>query len=177
MKWVTMAKQPHTSLRSPGAMPSFGWSGIKLAAIGLWSSGNTFSGVMNHASPSGSSMDESGFGGCQEKATCPNAVPAVMFGGLGIMVWGYFSWFRLGPLVPVLPTLGKTLSCFSMTMPPCTKQGPCRNVCRDRCEELDWPAQSPDLNPVKHLWDKLERRLRARTYGPTSVPDLSNACG
>ena len=35
-----------------------------------WSSGNAFSGVMNH---SGSPTDESGLGGCQENATCPNA--------------------------------------------------------------------------------------------------------
>ena len=41
-------------------------------------------------------------------------------------------------------------------------------------EELDWPAQSPDLNPIKHLWDELERRLRARPNFPSSVPDLTN---
>ena len=42
-------------------------------------------------------------------------------------------------------------------------------------EELDWPAQSPDLNPIKHLWDVLERRLRARPNRPTPAPDLTSA--
>jgi hypothetical protein len=42
-------------------------------------------------------------------------------------------------------------------------------------EELDWHAQSPDLNPVEHLWDELERRLQARPNPPTSVPSLTNA--
>ncbi|KAI4886890.1 hypothetical protein NFI96_010503 [Prochilodus magdalenae] len=41
-------------------------------------------------------------------------------------------------------------------------------------EELDWPAQSPHLHPIEHLWDGLERRLRARPSRPTSVSDLTN---
>lgn len=37
-------------------------------------------------------------------------------------------------------------------------------------EELDWPAQSPDLKPIHHLWDE----LRAGPYYPTSVLDLTD---
>ena len=39
-------------------------------------------------------------------------------------------------------------------------------------EELDWPAQSHALNPIEHLSDEFERRLRARPNHLISVPDL-----
>ena len=39
-------------------------------------------------------------------------------------------------------------------------------------DEFDWPAPTPDLNPVEHLWDELEQRLRARPSHPTPVCDL-----
>ncbi|GFU07928.1 transposable element Tcb2 transposase [Trichonephila clavipes] len=31
-------------------------------------------------------------------------------------------------------------------------------------ERMNWPARSPDLNPIEHVWDFLGRRLAARTY-------------
>ena len=33
-------------------------------------------------------------------------------------------------------------------------------------EELELTAQSPDLNPIEHLCDELERQLRARPNRP-----------
>ncbi|GFV61404.1 transposable element Tcb2 transposase [Trichonephila clavipes] len=35
---------------------------------------------------------------------------------------------------------------------------------------MDWPAYSPDLNPIEHVWDMLGRRIAARQFPPTCLP-------
>jgi hypothetical protein len=40
---------------------------------------------------------------------------------------------------------------------------------------LPWPAKSPDPNPIEHVWDLLNRRVRARTIQPRNVWELAGA--
>ncbi|GFX20886.1 transposable element Tcb2 transposase [Trichonephila clavipes] len=39
-------------------------------------------------------------------------------------------------------------------------------------ERMDWPARSPDFNPIKHVWIFLGRRLAARTLPPVTIREL-----
>lgn len=40
---------------------------------------------------------------------------------------------------------------------------------------LPHPANSPDLNPIEHIWDEMERRLRRREEQPRNLDQLGEA--
>ncbi len=40
---------------------------------------------------------------------------------------------------------------------------------------LKWPPQSPNLNPIEHLWDVVEREIRIMDVQPTNLQQLRDA--
>ncbi len=102
----------------------------------------------------------------------------------GVMVWGIFSWHTLGPLVPIEHRLNDTayLSIVAdHAHPSMTTVYPSRIMHRHKAQIisdwflehdneftlLKWAPQSPDLNPIEHLWDVVEREICIMDVQPT----------
>ena len=37
---------------------------------------------------------------------------------------------------------------------------------------MDWPAKSPDLNPIENIWGLMKRQVAPRIHGDHRLPDL-----
>uniref|UniRef100_A0A672JY19 Tc1-like transposase DDE domain-containing protein n=1 Tax=Sinocyclocheilus grahami TaxID=75366 RepID=A0A672JY19_SINGR len=41
--------------------------------------------------------------------------------------------------------------------------------------QMEWPALSPDMNPIENLWDQLSRCVEGRNPAPQNLNDLRAA--
>ncbi|GFU40106.1 transposable element Tcb2 transposase [Trichonephila clavipes] len=45
----------------------------------------------------------------------------------------------------------------------------------ERIKRMEWPACSPDMNPIEHVWDALGRRVAGRQPPPQTLQGLERA--
>lgn len=118
------------------------------------------------------------------------------FGGGSLMVWGGISYdgttelylvqwtltgvrYKHEVLHPIVRSFASAIGEDLVLMDDNTRPHRARAVTaflEQECIQcMDWPALSPDLNPIEHAWDLLQRRLSARDIQPQTLPQLAEA--
>ncbi|GFS92459.1 transposable element Tc3 transposase [Trichonephila clavipes] len=123
-----------------------------------------------------------------------NIIERDRYGGRGVLVWG---GIMLGSRTDLhifdAGSVNGTVYCNEILLPyvrlfrgamdlqflfmddnaPCHRTVAAEQLLESEdIERMDWPARSPDLNPIEHVGDFLGRRLAARILPPVTIREL-----
>ena len=78
-------------------------------------------------------------------------------------------------IYPIYPHLKTSVKAWSqMGLPKHTSKIVAKWLKDYKVKVLEWPSQSPDLNPIEHLWAELKKHVRAMR--PTNLTQLHQLC-